>query len=235
MRIGIMQPYFFPYLGYFQLINAVDRFILFDDVQYIRHGWINRNRILKPVEGHQYISIVLAEHNRGTLIKNMRGKNGPEWKQRILRQMEHYKKSSPYYMDVLGLLTNCFALEESNITRLNGHYLKLVCDYIGIGFRVEISSEMNMDYSEVQDAGEWALKISEQLGADCYINPSGGTELFDKIKFEKSNIKLSFLQAGLKEYNQFRNVFEPGLSIVDVMMFNSPAAIRVMLNDFHLS
>src|ERR1700761_7183717 len=100
MKVGIMQPYFFPYIGYFQLINSVERFIIFDDVQYIRHGWVNRNRILKPAEGHQYILLALDDHNQHTLIKNVCAKNTPEWKEKILRQLEHYKKRSPFYFQV---------------------------------------------------------------------------------------------------------------------------------------
>src|ERR1700712_1165001 len=145
MKLAIMQPYFFPYLGYFQLINAAERFILFDDVQYIRHGWINRNRMLKPVEGHQYISVSLDEHNRDTLIKDIKAKEGNEWKDKILRQVEHYKKRSPYYKNVYDLLIKCFAFDETNITKLNGMYLEVVCDYLGISFKSEISSEMNFD------------------------------------------------------------------------------------------
>ena len=235
MKIGIMQPYFFPYLGYFQLINAVDRFILFDDVQYIRHGWINRNRILKPAEGHQYILMALAEHGRDAEIKNVKAKEGYEWKEKILRQVAHYKKRSPYYPQVYDLLLQCFQHDETDITRLNGCYLKSVCDYIGISFKIEISSEMDFDYSAVTDAGEWALAISRQLQAVEYINPPGGVALFDKSKFENSNVRLSFIHPHLAGYSQRRPTFEPGLSIIDILMFNSPAQVREMLNDYTLS
>ena len=235
MKIGIMQPYFFPYIGYFQLINAVDRFILFDDVQYIRHGWINRNRILKPVEGHQYITLALCEHNRDTLIRDINVKEGYEWKEKILRQVEHYKKRAPFYTHVHQLLVQCFDSTELNVTRLNGYFLQQVLSYMGIDFKIEVSSAMNFDYSNVNDAGEWALRISEQTGAAEYINPPGGIELFDRTKFEKSNIKLSFIHPQLKEYSQRRNTFEPGLSIIDVLMFNAPDAVREMLNDYTIS
>ena len=96
MKVAIMQPYFFPYIGYFQLIHAVDTFILFDDVQYIRHGWINRNRILKPVFGHQYIIAPLAKHQQKSLIKEISVIEGVAWKVKILLQIEHYKKKAPF-------------------------------------------------------------------------------------------------------------------------------------------
>ena len=235
MKVGIMQPYFFPYIGYFQLINVVDRFILFDDVQYIRHGWINRNKILKPVEGQQYIQMPLAPHNRDTLIKNINVKDGNEWKEKILRQIEHYKKKAPFYPQVCRLLMQCFESTEPNIARLNGFFLARVLNYLGIDFKIEISSTMNFDYSNVNDAGEWALRISEQLGASEYINPPGGIAIFEKIKFEKSNIKLSFIHPLFKEYSQHRSTFEPGLSIIDVLMFNSPQLVLDLLNDYTIT
>jgi len=235
MRIGVMQPYFFPYIGYFQLINTVARFILFDDVQYIRHGWINRNRILKPAEGNQYILAPLADHKRDTEIKNIKVKAGYDWKEKIIRQTEHYKKRSPFYNQVQELLVKCFEIEETNITKLNGHILSVICDYIGIPYKVEISSEMNFDYSGVSDAGEWALAVSDQLKAEEYINPSGGIELFDPAKFVEKNIKLTFIHPKITEYSQRRGVFEPGMSILDILMFNSPDAVTDMLQNFKLS
>lgn len=234
MTVAIMQPYFFPYIGYFQLIQAADRFILFNDVQYIRHGWINRNRILKPGGGVQYILMPLTAHTRETLIKDIGLADADKNKEKLLRQLEHYKKTAPFYKDVRALLGDCFATDHSTITQMNAAYLKAVCDYIGITYKIEISSQMNFDYSQVNDAGEWALRMSEQLQATTYINPPGGKELFDKAKFAQSNIRLQFLQPALKEYNQRRETFEPGLSIIDVMMFNGPADIKNLLNDYQL-
>jgi WbqC-like protein len=234
MKVAIMQPYFFPYIGYFQLIQAADRFILFNDVQYIRHGWINRNRILKPGGGIQYILMPLAAHARETLIKDIGIADADNNKQKVLRQIEHYKKTAPFYKDVRALLGDCFKTNESNITEMNAGYLKAVCDYIGISYKIEISSQMNFDYTQVTDAGEWALRMSEQLQATTYINPPGGKDLFDNAKFEQSNIGLQFLQPVLKQYDQRRETFEPGLSIIDVMMFNGPAAIKNLLTDYQL-
>ena len=234
MTVAIMQPYFFPYIGYFQLIQAADRFILFNDVQYIRHGWINRNRILKPGGGIQYILMPLAAHARETLIKDIAVADADNNKEKVLRQIEHYKKTAPFYKDVRALLGDCFTAGESTITEMNAGYLKAVCDYIGISYKIEISSQMNFDYTQVNDAGEWALRMSEQLQATTYINPPGGKDLFDNAKFEQSHIRLQFLQPALKEYDQRREIFEPGLSIIDVMMFNGPAAIKDLLTDYQL-
>lgn len=234
MKAAIMQPYFYPYIGYFQLIHAADRFILFDDVQYIRHGWINRNRILKPGEGFQYIIMPLAAHTRDTLIRDIQPADADNNKDKILRQLEHYKKTAPCYKAVRALIGDCFSTHQDTIAGMNGHCLKTTCDYIGLDFKIERSSQMNFDYSQVQDAGEWALKMSEQLQATTYINPPGGKALFNNSKFEASNIQLRFLQPGIKTYSQRRAHFEPALSIIDVMMFNEPAAIKDLLNDYQL-
>jgi len=235
MKVAIMQPYFFPYLGYFQLIVASDKFILFDDVQYIRHGWINRNRILKPVQDWQYIIVPLQAHNRDSLIKDIKVTEDEEWKLKISRQIEHYKKKAPFYNATKDLLEKCFQETETNIAKLNGIYIKHICDYLNIPFEVLVSSELKFDYSHVTDAGEWALKISEQIGASEYINPLSGKELFDAEKFKKSAIKLRFLKPNDIGYSQRRNgVVEVGLSIIDVMMFNSPEEINLLLKKYSI-
>ncbi|HEU4901943.1 MAG TPA: WbqC family protein [Flavisolibacter sp.] len=234
MKIAIMQPYFFPYIGQFQLIHASDRFILCDDVQYIRHGWINRNRVLKPNEGYYYITVPLAKHSSVEPIKNIRVIDGYDWKQKIMRQVEHYKKKAPFYPQVCSMLTACFSTSETNIAKLNAVCFKTVCDYIGIDFTVEISSELGLDYSNIHQTDEWAIRLSEQLGASEYLNPVGGINLYSREKFRESNITLRFLQPKIRTYNQGRPTFEPALSIIDVMMFNAPSEIKTMLNDYEL-
>lgn len=234
MKIAIMQPYFFPYLGQFQLIHVVDRFILCDDVQYIRHGWINRNRILKPGEGFQYMIVPISRHKSREPIRNIKAVEGGDWKTTILRQIELYRKKAPYYEAVRHLLCQSLSTAETNITKLNGHCLQAVCDYLGIPFHVEVSSELNLNYSEIRDTGDWALRICEQLGASAYFNPPGGTDLYKKETFGQSNIDLFFVKPWFREYNQLNREFQPGLSIVDVMMFNHPQQIREMLNDYQL-
>ncbi len=230
-----MQPYFFPNIGYFQLIKSVDRFILFDDVQYIRHGWLNRNRILKPGDGWQYITAPLQKHKQTDLIRDIKLQEGDEWKKKILRQLEHYKKNAKYYDEAMGMLTSCFSSNEISIAKFNAHCLEIFCRHLNIPFKTEISSEMNFDYSNVKDAGEWALRICEQLNAKEYINPPGGKELFDEKKFAQSNIELSFLSPALENYDQKRNHFETGLSIIDVLMFNGVEQTKQMIDKFDIA
>lgn len=235
MTLGIMQPYFMPYLGYFSLIKHTDEFILFDTVQFIRHGWIERNRILKQNGGWQYIQIPLIKGNgRDTVIKDVRINNTENWKQKILAQLQHYKKIAPYYFRVINLLKELFANDFDDITHLNQKSLQLVCDYLGFQRDFPIFSEMNLFIEEVNAPDEWALNICKAMNVSSYINPIGGSEFFDRIKYEKAGVDLKFQQMKLDEYDQKRQPFEAGLSILDVMMFNSPDDINVMMDHFEL-
>lgn len=234
-KVAIMQPYFLPYLGYFSLIKHTDSFILFDTVQFIRHGWIERNRILKQNDGWLYIKVPLIRHSRSDLIKDIKIDNSQPWRQKIMSQLECYKKVAPYYDAVMSLLESSLDLEYNNITECDKHTLEKVCAYLGIKRNLEIFSEMKLKIKESHAPDEWALNICDSLGdVDEYWNPPGGQSFFDKSKYEKLGIKLKFQKPILKPYNQKRLNFEPGLSIVDAMMFNSPKDINIMLDSYEL-
>ncbi len=233
MKLGIMQPYFFPYIGYFQLINCVDEFILLDTVQFIRHGWIERNRILKQDRGWLYVKVPLKKHSRKILIKNIEIKE-ENWQAKIFAQLKHYKKRAPFYNNVIRLLIQIFDNNCLTITQLNFLALKSVCSYLKIETPIHIFSKMSIEIDEVTDSGEWALNISKAMNADTYINPIGGKEIFDKRKFKSNNITLRFLESNEIKYNQKREPFESWLSIIDVMMFNSPDEINKLLNEYRL-
>lgn len=243
MKLAIMQPYFMPYIGYFSLIKHTDEFILFDTVQFIRHGWIERNRMLKQTGGWQYIQIPLLKDNgRDTLIKDIRINNAIEWKQKILSQIQHYKKKAPYYWQVIKLLNEVFSEDFIDITHLNKKALQVVCDYLGITREFPIFSEMGIQLDAVNAPDEWALRICEAWNnenrgekVDTYINPIGGTEFFERKKYEEAGIHIAFQQMELPVYRQFESIpFESGLSMLDVLMFNSSEEVDVMLENYHL-
>lgn len=237
MKIGIMQPYFFPYIGYLSLIKNTDKFILFDIVQFIRHGWIERNRILKPDNGWQYIDVPLEKHSHDTKITDIKINNSENWKGKILAQLTHYKKKAPFYYKTIDIVKQSLEIETDSIVKLNANALSCVFSYLQLPFNYEIFSEMNLKIEAANAPDEWALNICKALGnIDEYWNPIGGKEFFDKNKYEENNIKLYFQNVNLKPYKQKQNVndFEPGLSIIDVMMFNSPEEIKEMLNDYEL-
>ncbi len=233
MKLAIMQPYFLPYLGYWQLINAADVFILFDDVQFIRHGWINRNRILKPEKGWQYILVPLQKHPRTALIKDIQAHPDSDWKGKILRQLEHYRYGprtrAPYYGEVRELLGELFStMTSTSMVQINAHLMRGLCAYLDIQTQLKISSECGFDYGQVTDAGEWALKISQQVKALQYINPIAGRDLFAPDKFRDNGIELMFLHSQMCAYDQRRG-FEPGLSLIDILMFTGREETKKML------
>lgn len=235
MKLGIMQPYFIPYLGYFSLIKQTDKFILFDSVQFIKHGWIERNRILKPQSGWQYVAVPLTKHNGDTKIQDIMIKNTSDWRNKIFSQLEHYKRRAPFYKDTIVTLRDALDIETDSIVKLNAHTLKVICNYIGVEIDVDIFSEMDLQIEEVHAPDEWALNICKALGnVEEYWNPEGGLEFFDRKKYDEAGIKISFLKMNLTKYPQRRPEFEAGLSIIDVMMFNEPSKINKMLDDYTL-
>lgn len=233
MKAGIMQPYFFPYLGYFSLIKHTDIFILFDPVQFIRHGWIERNRVLKQNEGWLYVQVPLASKGRDVLIENVTIDNAQDWKNKLRAQLQPYKKKAPFYYKVVALLDEILSADYTTITELNFQALKTVCGYLGIETKIHVFSNMNLKIDQPHAADEWALNICKALGNITeYWNPPGGISFFDKTKYDAAGIELKFQNVLLKPYDQKREMFEPGLSIIDVMMFNSPQAINEMLDEY---
>lgn len=230
MKLGIMQPYFFPYLGYFDLINRADRWIVFDTAQYIRHGWVNRNRILHPQTGWQYIIAPVQKHHRETPIRDIRVSAEGAWRRRILGQLQHYRKTAPFFAATAALVEECLAAESTWLARLNVKALEAVCRYLSIPFNYGIFSEMNLTLPPVNSPGEWALRIAEALGADEYINPPGGAALFDATAFARSGIKLTIQKPVEFVYACVRYQFVPDLSVIDVMMWNPPEKIKAFLD-----
>ena len=225
-----MQPYFFPYIGYFDLINRSDSWIVFDTAQYIRHGWVNRNRILHPKEGWQYIIAPLQKHGRETAINQIATQPFDRWQSRILGQLQHYKKKAPGYTLASGLVEDCLSCKETNLSRLNVMALRKTCEIIGLRFNCQIFSEMKLEHGPVNGPGDWALRISEAVHATEYINPPGGMELFDPAAFAASGIKLIIQEPIEFTYVCRGYQFTPGLSVIDVLMWNSPEMILAHLN-----
>jgi len=235
MKLSIMQPYFFPYLGYFSLIKHTDKFILLDTVQFIRHGWVERNRILKYPQDWLYIQVPLIKSSRDTLIQDKIINNKSNWQQKILSQLQPYKKKAPYYSQVVLLLEKVLLENDNDIVSLNKRSLQEVCNYLGIATPISVFSEMNLLIDKPNAPDEWALNICKAVsGVTEYWNPPGGKSLFDVKKYNNEGIACKFQSVNLNEYSQKRDVFESGLSIIDVMMFNSPEEINKMLDDYSL-
>ena len=235
MRLGIMQPYFFPYLGYFALIEATDRFVILDPVQYIRRGWINRNRILKPgFREPQYVRVPVASHARDTPIRDIRIGEESDWRCRILRQLRHYSRRAPYFAEVSLLVERCLALRTDSLVKLNVHCLQEICNALEIAFDHVRFEDLEIRIDTIELPGDWALQVSLALEATSYVNPIGGRELFDPLRFGQRGIELSFLEHMLPNYCQGNGRFVAGLSIIDVLMFNSIEQTRRMVQAYQL-
>lgn len=234
MKLAVMQPYFLPYIGYWQLIHASDTFVLLDDVQYIRHGWVNRNRILRPGGGWQYIVVPLQKHSMTDPIREIITSGG-QWKDRVLRQLRHYRHElrAPHYEEVSDFLGSALAsaAREERLAKVNEVLVREVCAYLGLGARIALSSESGLSYEAVQDAGDWALVVARQLNASEYINPAGGAALFEPGRFAACGIALSFLTTGDIFYAQ-GPPREANQSIVDVLMFNGRDGTRKLLERY---
>jgi hypothetical protein len=234
MRLGIMQPYFFPNLGYFSLIHATNYWVFFDNVQFIRHGWIERNRVIDSNQGISYIKVPLNKFKREEKIKNVSINQSIQWEKKILDQLTSYKKA-PYYNETINLIYSVLKLKQNSISKLNINIINSICEYLGIEFKYDVYSKMNLNIeNKIKLPGDWALEISKHLGADFYINSIGGIELFSFEKFTGNNIKLLFCKNNLSSYKQKKNEFYGGLSIIDVLMFNSKEQAANLIKDYTL-
>ena len=226
MKLGIMQPYFFPYLGHFALIAAVDEWIVFDITRYTRKSWINRNRVLHPDDGWQYISIPLRNSSIYIRISEAEVADSREQERYVLGKISHYKKRAPYFGQVCEIIRSSFAgVAHDSLVSLNVTGLRTVCEYLGLPFRYRLCSQLDIEFPDKLLPGQWAAWISRRLSADVYINPIGGRALFDPAEFAREGVNLRFLDFAAFVYDTPGHKFEASLSILDVLMWNGPDAI----------
>lgn len=232
MKTVIMQPYLFPYLGYWQMITNADVFVLFDDVNFINRGWINRNNILLNGKAFMFtLPLVGASQNK--LINEIEVTSDEKEVKKILRTMEQAYRKSPYFAEAFPLLGGILGYENKNLKDFLYNQFKVIFDYLEISnTKLLLSSEIQKDNS--LKAQEKIIDICKRLGTTHYINAIGGQELYDKERFDKEGMKLNFIKMIAKPYPQFKNEFVPYLSIIDVLMFNDKATVKEMLKDFEL-
>lgn len=232
MKIAIMQPYFFPYIGYFQLISAVDKFIIYDDVNFINKGWINRNNIL--VNGKAgLISVPLNGASQNRLIKDIAPILEQKWRNVILKTIEQNYKKAPQFNNVFSLLNQTISTTRiTNMSEFNYLGIKSICDFLGIMTSIIPSSEI---YKNNELKGQYRiLDICKIENASNYLNPIGGIEMYSRDLFHNEGIVINFVKSDLPSYKQFDENFIPGLSIIDILMFNDKNEIREMLNKYQL-
>ena len=221
MRLGIMQPYFFPYIGYFQLIGAADVFILYDRIKYTKKGWINRNRILR--NGTDIMLTLPIKADSDSLDIGERELAGDFSAGKMLRQIAGAYSRAPFYAETLPLLEQVIQYPDRNLFRFLHNCIVMTCRELGITTEIRVSSTVPVDNNLKNQ--EMVLALCEAVGATSYVNPIGGLELYSTQDFHSRGVDLTFLKARPCEYVQFGNEFVPWLSIIDVLMFNPKARV----------
>jgi len=230
MKLAIMQPYLFPYIGYFQLLDYVDKFIIHDDVQWIKGGWINRNRILLNSEA-EMITLSVKKRSNFDMINQF--EIVPEQNRiKFLRKIKGAYAKSPYFNKVAGLLGKIILNKESNIVKYIMFSFEQIKNYLSIDTPILLSSKLRKDNK--LKGQERVIDICRLMKTTTYINPIGGLTLYNKEKFNQCNINLFFLKTKNITYNQSDEEFIPNLSIMDVIMFNKPSEVKRMLKEFEI-
>ena len=228
MTLGIMQPYFMPYIGYWQLMAAVDTYVVYDDVNYIKGGWVARNNILLNGQKHMF-TITLNGASPNKLFNEITIKD--DFK-KFSRLIESAYRKAPYYSEVSALLDKIYNYEDKSLGAFMMNSFQVVLDYLEIDTKLVLSSTIEKD-NDLR--GKDKVKhICHLLGADTYYNAIGGQELYDKNDFKADGIDLHFVQTNLTPYAQLGNEFVPGLSMIDVLMHNDKENVIKILKNYSL-
>jgi hypothetical protein len=232
MRLAMMQPYFFPYIGYFQLLHAADMFVVADAVQYMQGGWIARNRIAGP-KGWRYISVPVAARAVSARIGHVQLAAPTRWRRDLLATLASYRRA-PFYDETIGCLETLLGgCDAPGIAAVNTHILRGLAHELGLSCRILVQSELGLDYAGVQAPGDWAAVTAAGLRAGTYINPVNGAAFHHALAFQRAGCALLFLRPHGLVYEQ-NQPFEPRLSIIDVLMAHGIAGTRPLLAQYDL-
>jgi hypothetical protein len=227
MKLAIMQPYLFPYVGYFQLAAAVDKFVFYDDVNFIKNGWINRNRMLLG-DQVRYLTVPLSGASPSLKINEVMVEPRERWLRKLLESIRHAYAKAPHYPQVSALIGRILAEPLAPVSLLASHTVMEICRYLEIDTEFVPSSTK---YCNAQLKGiERVIDICAREQASAYVNLPGGRQLYDSAAFSARGIELAFIEPNLCPYAQFDDAFHPALSILDVLMFNSKNSVRDMLS-----
>lgn len=229
--IAIMQPYFLPYIGYFQLLAAVDKFVVLDDVNYINRGWVNRNRLLQKGIPHTF-TMPLRGASQNRLICDIELVSEQNWRDKLMRTIRQAYGKAPCYAQVSALLECLVNYPSVRIDEFLLNSLREIVRYLSL--EVEIVSTSRVYKNAHLKGQERILDICRQEQADVYINPIGGVDLYDRTSFLEQGIRLYFLRSRPVSYPQGTGEYVPWLSILDVLMFNEPPAVRQLLAEMEL-
>ncbi len=231
--VAVMQPYLFPYIGYFHLIDASSVFVFCDDVHYIKRGWINRNRILLGDDEYRF-SVPISKPSQSKLINETLLAKDEKWTTTFYTQLSHAYKKSPYFGDILEMVSSVMKGPHETIAELAIASIACVYDYLDLPFDYLVSSSAFAE-SRGMDKADRLIRITKELGRNAYINAPGGKELYTKEYFNRQGIELSFVKSKPIEYKQFTKTFIPNLSIIDILMFNPKERVCEFLAAHSLS
>ncbi|GLC94532.1 hypothetical protein Tamer19_39400 [Cupriavidus sp. TA19] len=231
MKVAIMQPYFMPYIGYFQLIGSADLFIVYDNIKYTKKGWINRNRMLQ--NGKDVMFSLPLKSDSDFLDVRDRELAVDFNRDKLLNQFRGAYRRAPYFSQAFPLVEQIVRHEAANLFGFLHHSIARTCEYLGISTAIRIASGIDADHRlKSQDK---VLALCGAVGATTYVNAIGGMDLYSKDAFQRKGIDLKFIKSRTLEYVQFENEFVPWLSIVDVMMFNPrEKVVSEMVENFEL-
>jgi hypothetical protein len=225
-----MQPYVFPYIGYFHLIEATDKIVFYDDVSYINRGWINRNRILLNNKDFLF-TIPISNASQNKRINEIKPLIDNKFKNKFYTQLEIAYKNAPYYFEVKELIYFVLNEQYNNIADLAIKSITTIYDYLEKEINWTKSSVCS-PFSNGLDRSDRLIQISKELGCTVYINSNGGQKIYDKEYFKNQGVQLNFIESKKVEYKQFKNDFIPWLSIIDILMFNDKKNIQNQFNAF---
>ncbi|MEI6804137.1 MAG: WbqC family protein [Burkholderiales bacterium] len=230
-RLAIMQPYFLPYIGYFQLIAAVDKFVVYDDVNYIKRGWINRNRILLNGIAHTF-TVPISRASQNTHICDLALVNDGHWRGKLLRTLKQAYANAPYFEQASDLLANVIDYQTTSLSAYLLHSLRALAHHLGL--KAEIVDSSSLYHNSELTGQSRILDICKQEQADVYVNPIGGIDLYSRKSFSDQGLALQFLRPRPTSYAQGTAVHVPWLSIIDVLMFNERSTVTRMLSEADL-
>jgi hypothetical protein len=231
-KTAVMQPYFLPYIGYWQLINSVDEFVVYDNIEFTKKGWFNRNRILEIDHDRLFTIPVKKDSDYLSVKERCVSDDAKNENARTLRIIQANYKKAPHYNAVMPIIENCFLYNEKNLFTYIYNSIKIICEYLDINTMITISSDIPIDHT--LKAEKKVIAICKAVEADVYINAIGGVELYSKESFNNNDLELKFIKSNLSEYKQFGKPFVPGLSIIDVLMFNDKVTVAQLLKEYEL-
>jgi hypothetical protein len=233
MKIAVMQPYLFPYLGYYQLVNAVDKFIFFDDVNYIKKGWINKNNILLNNAAYKF-AVPVKDASQNKLINQIELSDYVNWCDKFLRTIEMGYKKAPHFVVAFELISRILKQPYQTISDVAQKSVTEIAGYLNFKTIFETSGEIKYN-TNAETGQEKVLEICKVKGANTYINPTNGRDMYNKEIFAQNNMELYFIQMHELRYKQFApEIFVPFLSIIDVLMFNDKEQTNKFLQQYTL-